>query len=609
MSILVQCPECGAKLSAPPHAAGKKIRCRKCEAIVRIPEEESAADLPALPGRDDRDDSPRRSPSRRRRDDEEDHNRSHSKKASGKTPWVPILLGCGLLGLVGFGVAALLLSGGKKKNDDELVFKDGKFFPPKEIPADHPLNKPYVPPPPVQAPPLKVNFIPVELTPHGLRASIKVPSKSVLKWDHYDDKIEINYEKEFSVEISKQTKTKEQIKAERAGDLKDNTWKLIIDEPNTLVYQSIAFDYNNIYHWTTVSGQPYQLTSGNFFLHTPTANLVLESIRSFKEEERHKKEAQQEIAAREAFVKAGGEFEDMSPYKVLINEKTKLDIAMPALKQMIVYQISVDNAPVTPQQLQPLFVNYSIKSLKLTGSTITDEVFAAFCRMPLLEQVSLSNTAITDQGIKAFSKLRELTELSLHRDDTKVTPQGLTFLKAMPSLKSLRLDGLDLPDTTLAFLSPLKKLTHLNLSYCKVADAGLVFLKELPDLKYLNLSGAKISDAGVLHLDLPQLVSLSLASTPITNKALASLSSLKSLKSLSLNSTAITNEGLANLKALSALTSLSLSYTKITEQGLSHLYGMTQLAELDVGSIPVSKMEIDEFQKQMPNVSISYTKR
>ena len=38
MSIAVVCPNCSAKLNAPDGAAGKKVKCPKCQTAMLVPE-------------------------------------------------------------------------------------------------------------------------------------------------------------------------------------------------------------------------------------------------------------------------------------------------------------------------------------------------------------------------------------------------------------------------------------------------------------------------------------------------------------------------------------------------------------------------------------------
>jgi uncharacterized paraquat-inducible protein A len=42
MPIRVVCPSCGASANAPDSAAGKRVRCPKCQAVMSVPADESA---------------------------------------------------------------------------------------------------------------------------------------------------------------------------------------------------------------------------------------------------------------------------------------------------------------------------------------------------------------------------------------------------------------------------------------------------------------------------------------------------------------------------------------------------------------------------------------
>jgi hypothetical protein len=43
MSITVACPSCGAKSSAPDNAAGRKVKCPKCQLVIPVPVDEAGA--------------------------------------------------------------------------------------------------------------------------------------------------------------------------------------------------------------------------------------------------------------------------------------------------------------------------------------------------------------------------------------------------------------------------------------------------------------------------------------------------------------------------------------------------------------------------------------
>jgi hypothetical protein len=137
MPILVECPDCGAKLNAPDSGAGKKVRCPKagCGAIIPVPAPVAAGEVavqdavvvaPPTPkptptkaaavDEDDEDDRPRGK--RRRRDDDDDDRPRRRRGAAARRPAkksgkvVAIVLG-GLLLLAGVGAGVYFLFFGK----------------------------------------------------------------------------------------------------------------------------------------------------------------------------------------------------------------------------------------------------------------------------------------------------------------------------------------------------------------------------------------------------------------------------------------------------------------------------------------------------------------
>ena len=150
MPIVVNCPGCPTKLSAPESAAGKQIRCPKCGATAPVPnfvpaEEVPVVDAKPLPPKpkpkpivaeeederprkkakasrdddddEDEDDRPRKKKKRSREDDDYDHDlprhkrgRAGSKGGGGGGGKVAIIVIAGLLllGGVGFGIYMLV---------------------------------------------------------------------------------------------------------------------------------------------------------------------------------------------------------------------------------------------------------------------------------------------------------------------------------------------------------------------------------------------------------------------------------------------------------------------------------------------------------------------
>jgi hypothetical protein len=119
---VVTCPNCSAKLNAPAAAAGKRVKCPKCQTPVAVPgevafevvEDDAPLPKPAKPSRDESDapkkkpriappvdDSDEEAPRKKRRavleDEDDEDDRPRKKK---KSPLLPILIGVGVLGLL-----------------------------------------------------------------------------------------------------------------------------------------------------------------------------------------------------------------------------------------------------------------------------------------------------------------------------------------------------------------------------------------------------------------------------------------------------------------------------------------------------------------------------
>lgn len=154
MPIALKCAACKARLGVPDTAAGTKVKCPRCAAMVAVPggeddfdvveddievveddfevvdDEPKAKPKPAPKKRprfeDDDDDRPRK-PAKRRAivdddddDDEDDDDRPRKKKGKGrkkpppKSNNMPLLIGGGVLALVLLGVGGFFIFGGDK---------------------------------------------------------------------------------------------------------------------------------------------------------------------------------------------------------------------------------------------------------------------------------------------------------------------------------------------------------------------------------------------------------------------------------------------------------------------------------------------------------------
>jgi hypothetical protein len=97
-------------------------------------------------------------------------------------------------------------------------------------------------------------------------------------------------------------------------------------------------------------------------------------------------------------------------------------------------------------------------------------------------------------------------------------------------------------------------------------------LADLPDLRSLNLAGSAITDDSLAAIaDLSKLQTLNLEATAVTDHGLLIVSKLPSLERLWLANTSVTDEGVQCLARLTELKALSLEGTQVTEAGMQKL--------------------------------------
>ncbi len=136
-------------------------------------------------------------------------------------------------------------------------------------------------------------------------------------------------------------------------------------------------------------------------------------------------------------------------------------------------------------------------------------------------------------------------------------------------------------------------------------DAAIERLKELPELESLDLYGSRISDGGLRRVkELTQLKELSLDGTRVTDAELAYLTGLNGLRALVLRDTGITDAGLEYLEAIPTLERLNLAGTDVTDRGLMHLKRLTHLRWLSVDSTGVTTDGMNDLQQALPNCEL-----
>jgi Leucine-rich repeat (LRR) protein len=121
-----------------------------------------------------------------------------------------------------------------------------------------------------------------------------------------------------------------------------------------------------------------------------------------------------------------------------------------------------------------------------------------------------------------------------------------------------------------------------------VKDNHLTKLMNLPLLEELNLGSCPVGDRAIQHFAnhnvAPNLTSLDLADSSVTDLGMGHIAQFTKLTRLSLFYCSISNGGLRHLAKLTELQELNLDSRDISDEGLRHLCNLKNLKSLDVFS-------------------------
>ena len=156
----------------------------------------------------------------------------------------------------------------------------------------------------------------------------------------------------------------------------------------------------------------------------------------------------------------------------------------------------------------------------------------------------------------------------------------------IPNLRVLELCYSGARDSHLSYLTALPMLEEVNLDSCPVGDWALSHLAEnnvAPNLTSLDLADTDVTDAGAAHLPkFTKMTRLSLFYCNISNAGLRHLASMPSLEVLNLDSREIGDDGLSYLRGLKNLKSLDLFSGRITDAGCAHISKIKSLESLEL---------------------------
>ena len=224
------------------------------------------------------------------------------------------------------------------------------------------------------------------------------------------------------------------------------------------------------------------------------------------------------------------------------------DAALDALTGMEIVQLVLFETAITDGIAEKLTLIQGLSALRLDGTAISDAACPTLASLWEMQQLVLSSTNVTDDGAALLAALPELTELQLI-GNRNIGDETLLWASKHPRLQIVRLGATQVTDAGLVFLVD-SNLKWIEIDDCReITDLGLEALSQVESLETLNLSSLKsISDDGLAHIArLPNVTSLDLHGTPITDECLTTLERFTSLSLLRIYQTEVSPEGIQRL--------------------------------------------------------------
>ena len=215
--------------------------------------------------------------------------------------------------------------------------------------------------------------------------------------------------------------------------------------------------------------------------------------------------------------------------------------ALPDLKCL-----ALSHTSVTDNGLKQYIVSLTkLERLWLDDTQVTDSGLLHIQGLGRLKRLSLKRTQISDAGLANLAAMTNLETLCL--DGTNCTFSGVLTLLTKRHHRNL-CEALEIAGYA-KWSEKEGDVISLDLSITRLSDAELTYVKRLPGLEWLFLNGTQVTDAGLRHLaGLEHLTLIHLAKTGITDAGLGHLTCLPSLRNLHLEETRVTESGLRDFE-------------------------------------------------------------
>ncbi len=248
-----------------------------------------------------------------------------------------------------------------------------------------------------------------------------------------------------------------------------------------------------------------------------------------------------------------------------------------AWPQLPLSRLNISHSSVNDADMAVLVEKFpELKSLDLQATEVTDAGLAVLHRLPQLESLLLAENRVTPQSWEVLQQYAELKEISVGLGRTPQRPLSRPLHLFEDHEQAFEVDILPRPIASLAAPTA-ERIAEIRSGLA----SGDAFAADPSDVR--------LTPAQSLHLDalgeFPNVIIAKLWDTYLDDDGVLEIvRAFPNLESLDVSNTWITDEGLAHLASLANLRQLSLGGTRITSVGLNSLSGLSNLQFLELPS-------------------------
>jgi Leucine-rich repeat (LRR) protein len=258
-----------------------------------------------------------------------------------------------------------------------------------------------------------------------------------------------------------------------------------------------------------------------------------------------------------------------------------------------------------------------VVDVNLRGRWVSAAEILDLLRYQKLVRLNLSLTRIADQDLLLLRPAVQIEELNLAHAE-HVTDIGLSVIKDWKNLKRLDVSGTQAANGTLTLLSNHPQLESLDVAGSEVTDDGMQELLPLIHLKHLGLGRTRIDESAISVLGLlDNLQSLDLSATgrrrrrrdgenPVSPSLVEAMAQLRDLRILRLGHSQISSDGVRMLaSSLNKLERLGLEEcVRVDDSAIAAFIDWKSLRQLDLQGTSVTSSNLDELRKSRPDLRV-----